>query len=372
MPIVVRVALGLAGAAMVVAAVDSAVRSTVLPRAGRTPLTRAVGGITRVLFRVAVGRSASYERRDRIMALQGPLSLLSLLASWLVLVLAGFSLLYLAGGVGGAGRAVQLSGSSAFTLGTAVPKGLPLNILTYLEAAIGLLLVTLLITYLPSIYNAFSRREVGVNLLRARAGDPPQAATLLVRYWRIDAGEVRLGELWRTWEQWFADVEETHTTFAVLPFFRSPQPGESWITAAGVLLDTASMWVAAVEHPVDPDAQLCIRTGFLALRRIAVNLGVPSVDEPAATDAISVGRGEWDRAVAAIADAGLPVVGDRDAAWRAWAGWRVNYDGVLLRLARLLEAPVAPWVSDRSPVGDATARRRRRVRGRPGTSPSRR
>ncbi|MHB1931031.1 MAG: hypothetical protein ACYCUG_16700, partial [Acidimicrobiales bacterium] len=218
-------------------------------------------------------------------------------------------------------------------------------------------------TYLPSIYSAFSRREAGVNLLRARAGNPPWAPTLLIRYWRIDAGEVRLGELWRTWEQWFADVEETHTTFAVLPFFRSPQPGESWITSAGVLLDAASMWVAAVEHPADPDAQLCIRTGFLALRRIAVNLGLPSTDDPVPTAPISVGRSEWERALDELASAGLPVVPDREAAWRAWAGWRVNYDGVLLQLARLVEAPVAPWVSDRSPVEDILARRGRRRRG---------
>lgn len=359
MPVAARIVLGLAGAALILVALDTAVRTTVLPRASRPMLARGVGGFTRVGFRVIVGRSASYERRDALTALVGPVYLLSLLCSWLLLELVGFALVYLADGVSPVARAVELSGSSAFTLGTLAPRGLPQGVLTYIEAGIGLLLVTLLITYLPSIYGAFSRREVGVNLLRARAGDPARAPTLLIRYWRIDGGPARLGELWRSWEQWFADVEETHTTFSVLPFFRSPQPGESWITAAGVLLDAAGMWVAAVEHPIDPEAQLCIRTGFLALRRIAANLGLPTVDDPAPTDPISVARDEWDKGLDEMAAAGLPVVADRDAAWQAWAGWRVNYDSVLLRVARLVEAPVVPWVSDRSPVGEMGRRHRR-------------
>jgi hypothetical protein len=374
--VALRIVAGLLGTAAVLVAVDSAVRSTVLPRAARSRFAGGVTRATRLVFHLIIGRSQSYERRDRVMALLGPVLLLALLVSWLLLVLAGFTALYAAQGVAGGARDVELSGASAFTLGTAAPHGLSNGILTYLEAGIGLLLVTLLITYLPSIYGAFSRREVGVNLLRARAGDPPRAATLLARYWRIDAGEVRLGELWRSWETWFADVEETHTTFAALPYFRSPQPGESWITAAGVLLDSATLWVAAVEHPVDPDAQLCIRTGFLALRRIATSLGVPSEDDPAPTDPISVARDEWDRALDELEAAGVPVVADRDVAWRAWSGWRVNYDLALLGLARLVEAPVAPWVSDRSPVREllvqaGSSRRRVRIR-RPGPPVARR
>src|SRR6202000_678313 len=101
-------------------------------------------------------------------------------------------------------------------------------------------------------YQAFSRREAGVALLRVRAGVPPRAATMLIRYHRIEGkAEHRLSALWQTWEQWFVDIEETHVTFPVLAFFRSPQPQQSWVTAAGALLDAASFWVAAIEHPAD-------------------------------------------------------------------------------------------------------------------------
>ena len=122
----------------------------------------------------------------------------------------------------------------------------------------------------------------------------------------IGDGAVRLTPLWQSWEQWFTDVEETHTTFAVLPFFRSPQPEQSWITAAGTLLDAASMWVAAVEHSADPDAQLCIRTGFQALRRIAASYGLDIDPDPQPMDPISIGRSEWDQDVAEMAKPGRP------------------------------------------------------------------
>jgi hypothetical protein len=311
----------LVGAALVVTVIASALRSTVLPRSANAGLARTALRSTRFVFRLRAGRSASYERRDRVMAMLGPVTLLTMLASWLVLVLAAFTLLFLASGVRTFDGALELSGSSVFTLGTTPSHGLGRDTLSYLEAGIGLLLVTLLITYLPSIYGAFSRRENGVNLLRVRAGIPPKASTLLIRYHVIGDGSVRLTPLWQSWEQWFTDVEETHTTFAVLPFFRSPQPEQSWITAAGVLLDAASMWVAAVEHSPDPDAQLCIRTGFQALRRIASTFDLDMEGDPEPGDPISVGRGEWDQAVAEMAERGVPVVGDLEAAWIAWRDW---------------------------------------------------
>ena len=88
-----------------------------------------------------------------------------------------------------------------------------------------------------------------MTLLQVRAGDPPTPATMLIRYHRIEDGGMQLTELWRQWESWFADIEESHTTFPVLAFFRSPQPQRSWITAAGALLDAAALWAAGVNHP---------------------------------------------------------------------------------------------------------------------------
>jgi hypothetical protein len=245
---------------------------------------------------------------------------------------------------------IELSGSSVFTLGNTTDHRLGPLVLTYIEAALGLLIVALLITYLPSIYTAFSRREAGVSYMRVRAGMPPRAVNMLIRFQRIDFAEHRLAEFWRRWEDWFADIDETHTTFPILVFFRSPQPERSWITTAGAVLDGTAFWVACVKHPNDPDAQLTLRAGYIALRRIADIFGIAYEADPAPDDPISVSRQEWDAAMDELAQAGVPLRSDREDAWQAWRGWRVNYDTILLNLARLVEAPPAPWLSDRSPV----------------------
>jgi hypothetical protein len=338
------------GLALVIGTLLSAVRSTVLPRSAPSLISHLSNGSVRSVFRVWVGRSATYERRDRVMAMLGPVSLLALLATWLVLIMAGYTLMYLAVTNRSFTQAVELSGSSIFTLGTTTERRLGPLLLTYSEAGLGLLLVALLITFLPSIYGAFSRRENGVALFQVRAGNPPAAATMLIRYHRIEEAQYRLTELWREWEAWFADIEETHSTFPILVFFRSPHPERSWIASAGALLDGASFWAGAVEHPKDPDVQLCIRAGYLALRRIADVFNLSYDPDPPADGPISVSREEWEGAMDEMAAAGVPLVSDRDMAWEAWKGWRVNYDAVLLNLARLVEAPPTPWVSDRSPV----------------------
>jgi hypothetical protein len=368
--VVLRIILGVLGAVFVGGTISSAIQATVLPRSSHRGLSRMSLRMTRLVFGLFVGRSDDYERRDTVMAMLGPVSLIVLLASWLILALAGFALLYLAAGVSTVTKAIELSGSSVFTLGTTATHTLPKDLISYAEAGVGLLLVTLLITYLPSIYSAFSRRENGVNLLRVRAGTPPRAATLLVRYWIIDESSTRLSDLWRTWEAWFADVEETHTTFAVLPFFRSPQPQQSWITAAGALLDAASLWMAVVEHDPDPDAALCVRAGFQTIRRIASLFRIDFDDDPDPDDPISVSRSEWESALDELTEVGIPVKTDRDDAWRAWKGWRVNYDTALLRLARLVEAPPdVPWVSDRSLITPLPAAKPGRHKRRPGEGP---
>ena len=338
------------GLALVVGTLLSAVRATILPRGVQSRIAQGSTNAVRAIFRLRVGRSATYERRDRVMAMLGPIALLVLLASWLILIMTGYTLMYLAITDRSLTQAIELSGSSIFTLGTTSDRHLAALLLSYSEAALGLLLVALLITFLPSIYGAFSRRESGVALLQVRAGNPPTAATMLIRYHRIEESQYRLTELWRQWEAWFADIEETHTTFPILAFFRSPQPERSWITMAGALLDGASFWAAAIEHPRDPDVQLCIRAGYLALRRIADIFKVGYDGDPSAGDPITVSRQEWDEAMEEMAAAGVPLLADRDQAWQDWKGWRVNYDTVLLNVARLVEAPPAPWVSDRSPL----------------------
>ncbi|HEY6410479.1 MAG TPA: hypothetical protein VIY29_23765, partial [Ktedonobacteraceae bacterium] len=240
-----------------------------------------------------------------------------------------------------------MSGSSLFTLGFALVDVLPTTLLIFTEAAIGHFLIALLIAYLPAINAAFSRREAAVTLLEVRAGSPPSAIQMFKLYQRIHGLE-KLDSLWITWETWFADLEESHTSLGVLAFFRSPQSHRSWITSAGAILDAASLATSTIDIPRDPQAELCIRAGFLALRHIADFFRMKHDPHPSPTDPISMSREEFDAACEELAQEGVPLKSDRDQAWRDFAGWRVNYDTVLLALSTLTMAPEAPWSSDRA------------------------
>lgn len=343
---ILSVVLFVVGAAMVATTTLSAVLTVVVPRGVQLRITRRVFTAVRKLFWMLARRADSYEERDRIMAAFGPLVLLVLMVVWLVLIGTGYGLMDWALGERGPRVAFMLSGSSLFTLGFLAPHDLPTMILAFSESTLGLGLLAILISYLPTIYSAFSRREAAVTALDVRAGTPPTAVEMLERYARI-GGLSKLGEFWPVWETWFADIEETHSSQPALVFFRSPHSKRSWVTAAGAVLDAASIAASCIKGQ-HVEAQLFIRSGYLALRRIATFFGIRFDPDPDPTDPISITREEFERVYDRLLEAGVPLKPDREQCWRDFAGWRVNYDGVLLALAGLVMAPYAPWSSDRS------------------------
>ena len=183
--VIVRVLVGLLGLSLVIATMVSAMRTFVLPRSAPDPLTRAVFVGMRWLFHLRVRRMQTYLERDRVLELYAPLSLLSLPPTWLALVLMGYMGLYWALGVSPWYDAFRTSGSALLTLGFAPGDGVLTTALMFSEATLGLLLVALLIAYLPTMYAAFSRREALVTLLEVRAGSPPSALTMLIRFHRM-------------------------------------------------------------------------------------------------------------------------------------------------------------------------------------------
>ena len=336
------------GMVMVVSTLLSAVRTVVVPRGDNTRITRLVFRAVYGIFNFRVRRAQTYEDRDRIMALYAPISLLGLPIAWLILVLLGYTLMYRAVDFDSWYEAFKMSGSSLYTLGIFFPHDTPVTaILAFSEATIGLGIVALLLSYLPTMYSAFARRETLVTLLEVRADSPPSAITMIARVRGI-RGLDYLKEMWNDWEVWFAEIDESHTSFAAISLFRSPQSDRSWITASGAVLDAAALMTAAVDVPPSPEAQLCIRAGFVALRHIAQFFGIDYHPDPHFPDQpISISRAEFDEACDTMEAAGVPIKADRDQAWQDFAGWRVNYDTTLLALADLTMAPYAPWSSDR-------------------------
>jgi len=345
--IILRVLVFITGTALIIWAIFSAVQTLILPRNAQDKLTRLVFMSIRWIFSIRLRWLHSYAERDRLMAFFAPVSLLSLVPTWLMLLLLGYmGLFWSLGGLTWL-EAFRISGSSLLTLGFAVSKSFSSTLLAFSEAALGLMMVALLIAYLPTMYAAFSRREVAVTLLDVRAGNPPSAMQMIARYHRIH-GLDQLKEQWQIWEAWFADIEESHTSLPALVFFRSPKPDHSWVTAAGTVLDAASLSLSAIDIPASPHAALCIRAGFLALRHIVDFFNIPYSHDPHyPIQTISITRQEFDQACDELKSQGLPIKADRDQVWQDFAGWRVNYDQVLLALVNLTMPPAAPWSGNR-------------------------
>jgi hypothetical protein len=349
--LLLRIIVFISGLALTLLALFSGVRTFVLPRSSRDFVSSIVFRTLRRVFDFGLRWTNDYMTRDKVMAFYAPVSLLALLPTWLALVLVGFTGMFWGSGVESWEEAFRISGSSLLTLGYA--KGITLfhTVLEFSEATIGLLLVALLIAYLPTMYSAFSRRENAVILLEVRAGSPPTAVEMLARFSRIH-GLARLEEAWRQWEVWFAEIEESHTSLAALVFFRSSKPGQSWITSAGAILDAASLTLSVVDINWNPQAALCIRSGFLALRSISSFFRIPYNPDPQfPEDGISISRQEFDTACKMLAAEGVPLKADREQAWIDFAGWRVNYDAPLLALCKITMAPPAPWSSGGSIAG---------------------
>src|SRR5512132_583767 len=169
---------------IVILTLSSAVSTFVLPRAARSQLNRIVFGLLRRLINFFLHFAKTYRRRDAIMAYYAPIGLLLLLPTWYLLILAGYAAIYWALGAGDLFAVFRLSGSSLFTLGFDISKTPMVTVFAFSEAMLGLMLVGLLIAYLPTMYSAFARREQAVNMLEVRAGSPPSAVEMLLRFHR--------------------------------------------------------------------------------------------------------------------------------------------------------------------------------------------
>lgn len=230
------------GVALIGGTLLSAVRTMVLPRSARSAITSVTFQSARRLFGL-ISRPGDFARTDRVMALFAPLTLLALAAVWLTFVLAGFTMLFWVAGYGSWAESFRVSGSSLLTLGTAGLAETGHRLLGFAAAAIGLGLVALLISFLPSLYAAFARREQLVALLEVRAGSPPSAVVMLERFERLGWSDSLSAE-WDRWETWFVDIDESHTSYPALVWLRSPHPERSWVTASGTVLDAASLLLA--------------------------------------------------------------------------------------------------------------------------------
>ncbi|HMK98658.1 MAG TPA: hypothetical protein VK428_00565 [Acidimicrobiales bacterium] len=342
-----------AGGLLVVATAWSVIVTVVVPRRVRSRIARMVPNAVRHVVTFVADRFRHYDRRDRILAFQGPLMLMFQIVGWLAFFEVGFALLlWPVVGSAGLGGAFEQAGSSLSTLGIVAPHSGGSLALDILAGFAGLGTVALQIAYLPTLYAAFNRREMLVTMLDTRAGVPSWGPELLARtHYGLGTGESavsKLPELFEQWESWSADVSESHATYLTLLFLRSPRPLASWVTAQLAVLDAAALYLALLpDAPGAISARLCLRGGFSCLTTLARHVGadVPVDADPA--DGISLTFEEFTDAVERLRVVNFPLVRPTRDAWVDFLGWRVNYEQAAYALARTVDAPPAKWSGPR-------------------------
>jgi hypothetical protein len=319
----------------------------VLPRrpAGVERLTVFVNRSVRLVF-VGFSRMArTYEGKDAILAPTAPVALIAQLCFWGASLVVGFGLMLMPT-VQSIPDSLLQSLTAMFTVG-AVHIGGPAD--TGIDIAVGaiwVVIVALQIAYLPALYGAFSRREGLVSLLESRAGTPAWGPELLARHQLVGITDT-LPDLYATWEEWAADVAESHTTYPILLLFRSPEPWFSWLLGLLAVLDGAAMHLALAPSTASSRARLCLRMGFTLLQRIATTLGWTVDPDPSPEGPIQLTFEEFASAVQMLERVGFDTERTAEEAWPDFRGWRVNYESIAYRLADRLTAPPTPWSGPR-------------------------
>ncbi len=313
-------------------------------------------------------RIRSDKRRNTFLSLFGPLSILVLMAVWAVVLILGFALLHWAIGTSlggqtgfpGLGTYAYFSGVTFFTLGYGdiIPTDSPGRFLAVVETGIGFGFLAMVISYLPVLYQAFSRREIAITLLDARAGSPPTAATLLGRLARVSDLE-RLDVFLCEWERWAAEVLESHISFPVLTYYRSQHDNQSWLAALTSILDTSALVVAAVPKQDRSQAWMAFAMGRHVVVDLAQAFYAPPLDPP--DDRLSEER--WSALCDLLANAGLKL-NDNEASRRKLRELRGMYEPFVTALSQRFLMPLPPFLPAGDPVDNwQTSAWMRRARG---------
>jgi hypothetical protein len=307
---------------------------------------------TWIPWRNIAGRIRTSSRQQNFLGYFGPLSLIMLLAFWAATLIIGFALLQY--GIGGHeqlgkepitfGRIIYHSGETFFTLGYGdiVPTSSLARALSVIEAGMGFAFLGVVIGYLPVVYASFSRREIQISMLDARAGSPPTASELLVRLAgrsenpAID--QIVLDEVLREWERWSGELLESHISYPVLSFFRSQHYNQSWLGALLTMLDVTSLVITGIEgiHPGQA------RLTFAMARHAAVDLAqvVNARYDSAAAERLT--DAEFDSLRETLEAAGLKLrAGDEGR--QKLNKLRSMYEPYLHSTARNLMVALPPW-----------------------------
>jgi Ion channel len=304
----------------------------------------------------AVSRQLPLGRwRSGFLSVFGPLSLFGLLCVWAVGLILGFALLHwsfqtaLALPSDGNDRFATyfyFSGTTFFTLGYGdiVPTRTWGRALSVAESGIGFGFLAIVISYVPVLYQTFSRREISISLLDARAGSPPTAGELLRRLAEA-RNLVAIGPFLVEWERWSAELLESQFSFPVVSFYRSQHDNQSWVGALTMILNTSALLIAAIDNPHGHQARLT----FAMARHAAVDLGLVFriQAQPTAVDRLTPTK--FNRLLTSLTQAGLELT-DSPAVGAALTELRGLYEPFISGLANYFSFELPPFQPDVQPI----------------------
>jgi hypothetical protein len=341
-----------AGIGCLFAVLLDAFQTIILPRraSGRFRLTGIFYAVTWRPWAFFARRFRNPRRRETAFSYYGPLSLIFLLVVWAGAMVVGFAMVFYALGspfsdsTQGPGFRSDLyvSGTTIFTLGLGdvTPRSPWARELIILEAGTGLGFLAVVMGYFPVLYSAFSRREVNISLLDARAGSPPTAAEMLRRH-SYKGAEHALTLLLEEWERWSAELLESHISYPLLCYFRSQHNNQSWLSALTAVLDTSALLIAGVQGHEARQAQLTFAMARHALVDLAQIFTLSPVNQ--APDRLPPER--YEQLYNLLCQSGVSVCRDGDSMARL-REMRALYEGYAEALSEYLTMPLPPWIAD--------------------------
>jgi len=342
-----------AGIACIFTALLDAFQTVVLPRRaiGRFRITRIFYIFTWWPWSHLAGLIRHPRKRETVLSYYGPLSLLLLIVVWAGALLLGFAMILFSlrlpftdplHAQSSFASDIYLSGTTIFTLGIGdiTPHSSAARFLLVLESGMGLGFLAMVIGYFPVLYGAFSRREVTISLLDARAGSPPTAVELMRRH-TYPGGSDALNMLLVEWERWSAELLESHISYPLLCYFRSQHTNQSWLAALTAVLDTCSLMIAGVQDHAARQAQLT----FAMARHAVVDLSQVFMLKPATDGEDRLPPERFDLLYKRLCESGVRVCRDDDSMQRLQK-MRSLYESYVVTLSRYFCMPLPPWVAD--------------------------
>ena len=344
--------IGLAGLVVLALVLWDVFQGVVVPRPtpGRLRIARYLVPPTWKLWRAFATRTRTGLARDALLGLYAPGAAILLLLMWLAGVILGYGLLFFAmrsqltPSPTDLIQSIYFAGASVLTIGYGdiVPTGGLARLAVLGSAASGLGLVALVVTFLFSLFASYQRREIKVVTLSAIAKSPPSSIVLLETHARLGLVD-ELPALFRDWEEWTAEVLDSHVSYPLLGYFRSSHDNVSWISSLGAVLDAAALVLTTIRNVPRGHAKITVRVGAHLVEDISNNLRL-------AGDGSGVDEAQFDEVYQRLARAGYELEPEGEA-WRAFARARASYAGRLQALADYWATPATVWVGERAGAG---------------------